>query len=126
MSDLTREQEQYVTDTYELLKKQIQEGKLSPEESTLLLLLSRTMEIMEKAPQASGEAKKKMTIKTTMNIYHDFIKTNDKIDQNVAKLFFNELSLALTIDIIIAATKGEFQINKKISGIKKLFGKCCH
>ncbi len=98
---------------FHLVESQIKDGDFLSFDN--YLILTKIMELVEKIPHLTSDQKKEIAIEVTRRIYEKHIKTNTQINQELMGLLFSEFVLGKTIDVIVAASSGEFEINKKVT-----------
>ena len=98
---------------FHLIDSQIKDGDFLSFDN--YLILTKIMELVEKIPHLTSDQKKGIAIEVTRRIYEKHIKINSQVNQELMGLLFSEFVLGKTIDIIVSASKGEFDINKKVT-----------
>jgi len=109
---------------YELLRARIDKKKISADD--VVIFAVQGMQVVERYPQLSGPEKKQLVIDLSKQIVSD-LKMIDESKRDTIN-FAIDMVLPTVIDQIIAATRGELDINKIVSkcsaGIRKLVSSC--
>ena len=87
----------------------------------LTLLISNSMELVEKYPELSGIEKKKIVLDVLKQIIINKVKNED---QKITLLQFLDEIIPDMIDLIIDATKGKLDINNVSHIAVGCFGRC--
>lgn len=109
---------------YELLKARIDKKKISADD--VVIFAVQGMQVVERYPQLSGAEKKQLVLDLSKQVVSD-LKMIDESKRDAINLAIDML-LPTMIDQIIAATRGELDINKIVgrcgAGIRKLISSC--
>ena len=87
--------------------------------TNFILLVARICEVVEKVKNLSGEDKKNLAISFFKKIAKEKLNWSDE-DINTRVTIVES-----SIEVIIMASKGSFNINKVVSCFTALFKKCC-
>ena len=99
---------------YELVKVEMSDQKLNLSVDTLFKVVQSAMEVVEFS-RLPGKERKKAVVRIVKRIVDDTEKTNEL---STVRLAIENGILEQSIDLVVAASKGELIINKK------LFCKC--
>jgi hypothetical protein len=92
-----------------LLRARLKQENIEMSQKNLMIILKITMELIEKSP-LKGLSQKEVAIQILNKLFMESKLDNDSID--VICSFLDTNLVGDTIDLIVAATKGEFDINK--------------
>jgi hypothetical protein len=110
--------QEYVKKIFDDVKKLFQDQKLDT--SIVITLAVRAMELVEKVPSLSGSQKKGIVIEVGKLMVDEM----DLSDEDNAKVdVIIEVTLPIAIDLIVAASRGLFDLNTWKVRMQKL--KCC-
>lgn len=92
-----------------LLRTKLKQENIEMSQQNLMQILKITMELIEKSP-LKGLSQKEVAIQILNRLFQESKLDNESID--VICSFLDTNLVGDTIDLIVAATKGEFDINK--------------
>lgn len=85
------------------------------------LLFTTSMQVVETVPNLTGTEKKELVSRLIHKIVNDSTDL-DNTEKNILEILTSDEVMSCTIELIISAVKGEFNIKK---AQKVLFKNCC-